>query len=83
MTQNFAEPRHFEAVWKAVGDGRGDLITEFYKKLAISRPDLAVRADEMGGVAAVQKSLDVPDLFASLLDFPGEMSSSEDEPIHE
>ena len=80
VTQNFAEPRNFERVWQAVAEGRGDLVAVFYDKLKVAYPDLAARADEMGGVAAVRANLAIGDLFASFLECdPGNLDSDSEE----
>ena len=79
VTQNFAEPRNFDNVWAAMAKGRGDLIPELYKQLCKDRPELAARADAMGGVAAVQEQLEIPDLFLSLLEVhPGQLDSDDE-----
>ena len=83
VTQNFAQPHNFDDVWRSMVEGRGDLIPEFYRKLELSRPDLAKRADDMGGIDEARKKLveasadvGVGDLFSSLLEWPGEMDFS-------
>ena len=82
VTQNFAETRNFEQIWQTMIKDRGDLIPEWHRRLEIARPDLYERANQMGGVEAARDEMiqleHVPDLFSSLLEWPGDISSDEE-----
>ena len=82
VTQNFAEPSNFEQIWQTMVKDRGDLIPEWHKRLEMGRPDLYERANEIGGVEAARDHMieaeNTADLFSSLLEWPGEISSDEE-----
>eukprot|EP00658_Telonema_sp_P-2_P013703 TRINITY_DN15191_c0_g1_i1.p1 TRINITY_DN15191_c0_g1~~TRINITY_DN15191_c0_g1_i1.p1 ORF type:complete len:747 (+),score=168.71 TRINITY_DN15191_c0_g1_i1:148-2241(+) len=53
VTHNLAEPVNFDKIWMVCARKRTDMVPEWMGTLRAHRPELAERAEELGGLAAV------------------------------